>query len=164
MKKYAIILAAALLAGAFCGCDDQASLPFIPVEKPDDETPPAGEDPATQVVTYRLDKVLQCAPDNLSGTDIFRKFDFFATVRMTLSQSPTQTTVEFDNGEVPFQPFAEALPEGKIECVLDTNVTPNVLRVKDSGQVIALFLSDGFSTTFQLDSKLLSYQYKFKSL
>ena len=40
MKKYAIILTAALFVCAFSGCDEEAPLPYIPVEKPDDNTPP----------------------------------------------------------------------------------------------------------------------------
>ena len=34
MKKYAIILTAALFVCAFSGCDEEAPLPYIPVEKP----------------------------------------------------------------------------------------------------------------------------------
>ena len=47
MKKYAIILTAALFVCAFSGCDEEAPLPYIPVEKPDDNTPPEGDDPDT---------------------------------------------------------------------------------------------------------------------
>lgn len=55
MKKYAIILTAALFVCAFSGCDEEAPLPYIPVEKPDDNTPPEGDDPDTYTVAYRLD-------------------------------------------------------------------------------------------------------------
>ena len=48
--------------------------------------------------------------------------------------------------------------------MLDSNVIPNGLRVKGSDTVIATFEPDGFTTQFQLDSKLLTYKYKFKSL
>lgn len=164
MKKYAIILAAALLAGSLTGCEDDATLPFIPVEKPDDKTPSSGDDPATHTVTYRLDKVLLCAPENTGGTNIIDKFDFFASTRMTLSISPTKTTVVFDNGDIPFYPFAEKLPDGEIQCELDTNVTPNVLRTKETGTVLATFENDGFTMSFQLDCKQLTYKYKFKSI
>lgn len=164
MKKYAVILAAALLAGTLCGCDDEPTLPFIPVEKPDDTTPPSGDDPATHTVTYRLDKVLQCAPENTNGTNIISKFDFFASTRMTLRVSPTKTTVVFENGDIPFYPFAEKLPEGEIPCEFNTNVTPNVLRIKDTDTVLATFENDGFTLSFQLDCKQLTYKYKFKSI
>ena len=83
---------------------------------------------------------------------------------MTLNVSPLATTVTFDNGDIPFVPFPEALSEGPIQCVLDSNVIPNVLRVKGSDTIIATFDADGFTTQFQLDSKLLTYKYKFKSL
>lgn len=164
MKKYAIILAAALLAGTFAGCEDEATLPYIPVEKPDDTTPPDGKDPATHTVTYRLDKVLLCAPENTNGTNIIGKFNFFASMRMTLSVSPTKTTLVLDNGEIPFYPFSEKLPAGEIECELDTNVSPNVLRIKGSETEIATFENDGFTISFQLDCKSLTYKYKFRSL
>ena len=179
MKKYAIILTAALFVCAFSGCDEEATLPYIPVEKPDNNTPPEGDDPDTYTVemdtftlknptrpgyTYRLDKVLLCAPENPNGTDIYGKLDYFPSLRMTLNVSPLATTVTFDNGDIPFVPFPEALSEGPIQCVLDSNVIPNVLRVKGSDTVIATFDADGFTTQFQLDSKLLTYKYKFKSL
>ena len=145
MKKYAIILTAALFVCAFSGCDEETTLPYIPVEKPDNNTPPEGDDPDTYTVTYR-------------------KLDYFPSLRMTLNVSPLATTVTFDNGDIPFVPFPEALSEGPIQCVLDSNVIPNGLRVKGSDTVIATFEQDGFTTQFQLDSKLLTYKYKFKSL
>lgn len=164
MKKYAFILAAVLLACAFSGCEDEATLPFIPVEKPDDSNPPTGEDPDTYTVTYGLDKVLLCAPENTNGTNIIGKFDFFSRTRMTLNVSPTQTSVVFDNGDIPFYPYAEKLPEGAIPCELDTNASPNVLRIKDTNTVLATFEKDGFTISFQLDCKSLTYKYKFKSI
>lgn len=163
MKKYAIILIAALFACAFSACDEETALPYIPVEKPD-PTPPSGENPDTYTVIYRLDKVLLCPPENPKGTDIFRKLDYFSSLRMTLDVSPLKITVTFDNGDVPFSPFAEALPEGPVECELDSNTTPNVLRIRGTETVIATFEQDGFSTQFQLDSKLLTYKYIFKPL
>ena len=164
MKKYVIMIAAALSACAFSSCDEETTLPYIPVEKPEDNTPPSGEDPETYTVTYRLDKVLLCSPDNTNGLDISGKLDYFSPLRMTLNVSPLATTVTFDNGDIPFVPFPEALSEGPIQCVLDSNVIPNVLRVKGSDTIIATFEQDGFTTQFQLDSKLLTYKYKFKRL
>lgn len=109
MKKYAIILTATLFVCAFSGCDEEATLPYIPVEKPDDNTPPEGDDPDTYTVAYRLDKVLLCAPENPNGTNIYGKLDYFPSLRMTLNVSPLATTVVFDNGDIPFVPFPEAL-------------------------------------------------------
>ena len=109
-------------------------------------------------------QVLLCSPDNTNGLDISGKLDYFSPLRMTLNVSPLATTVTFDNVDIPFVPFPEALSEGPIQCVLDSNVIPNVLRVKGSHTVIATFDADGFTTQFQLDSKLLTYKYKFKSL
>ena len=166
MKKYVIKIAAALSACAFSSCDEETTLPYIPVEKPEDNTPPSGEDPETYTVTYRLDKVLLCSPDNTNGLDISGKLDYFSPLRMTLNVSPLGTTVVFENDEVPFSPFAGLIPEGggPIACELDSDVTPNVLRIKDSDTVLATFEQDGFTTEFRLDSRLLTYKYKFKSL
>ena len=146
MKKYVIMIAAALSACAFSSCDEETTLPYIPVEKPEDNTPPSGEDPETYTVTYRLDKVLLCSPDNTNGLDISGKLDYFSPLRMTLN--------------------AGLMPEGggPIACELDSDVTPNVLRIKDSDTVLATFEQDGFTTEFRLDSRLLTYKYKFKSL
>lgn len=164
MKKYALLLAATLLVSAFSACDEETTLPYIPYEEDETETPTEGEDPEAVTNTYCLKQVLQCSPENPNGVDIFGKLDFFATLRMTVSVSATGVVVEFDNGDVPFLPFAEALPEGKIECDLDHNVIPNVLRIRDTETVIATFEKDGFTTEFQLDSKLLSYKYKYTKL
>ena len=74
MKKYVIMIAAALSACAFSSCDEETTLPHIPVEKPEDNTPPSGEDPETYTVTYRLDKVLLCSPDNTNGLeDVYKR-------------------------------------------------------------------------------------------
>ncbi|MEG0808450.1 MAG: hypothetical protein RR410_08885 [Alistipes sp.] len=164
MKKYLIILAAALAVCAFSGCEEKTKFPYIPVEKPDDSTPPTGADPATYSVTYKIDKVLQSTPDNTGGIDIANKFDFFGSVRMTLNVSPTATTLSYTNGEIPFYPFDELLPEGTIACDLDTSTTPNVLRLKDSQVVFATFESDGFTISFHLDCKSITYKYKLKSI
>lgn len=164
MKKYALLLAAALFVSAFSACDDETTLPYIPYEEDKTETPTEGEDPDIITNTYRLNQVLQCSPENPSGVDIFGKLDFFATLRMTVSVSATGAVVEFDNGDIPFLPFTEALPEGKIECDLDHSTIPNVLRIRDTGTVIATFEKDGFTTTFQLDCKQLTYKYKYVKL
>ena len=74
-------------------------------------------------------------------------------------------TVVTEDGTMGARGFVtEALPEGKIQCDLDHSVIPNVLRIRDTDTVIATFEKDGFTTEFQLDSKLLSYKYKYTKL
>lgn len=167
MKRILLILAAALLAGIVCGCDEEKTLPYIPVDRPDD-TPPASEDPESYTVTYQLVKVLQCSPNNPQGRDLFDKLDFFpsTSTSMTLSVSPLKCTVSFDNGDLPFYPFAERLPQGPVECVMDRNVVPYVIRIegKESETIFASYEADGFTISFHLDSELVTYKYKFKSI
>ena len=67
------MIAAALSACAFSSCDEETTLPHIPVEKPEDNTPPSGEDPETYTVTYRLDKVLLCSPRQYERPGHFRQ-------------------------------------------------------------------------------------------
>lgn len=166
MRKLTLLLAVALIACALPACEEETTLPYDPVENPDDNTPPVEdpEDPEPQTVTYRIAEVRQYSPDNAMGVELTDKFDFFATPRMTIVTSPSKTTFAFDNGEVPFLPFATELPEGEIECELDTSVSPNVLRIKDTETVLATFDAQGFRMSFQLDCKSLSYSYKFKSI
>lgn len=164
MKRYALLLAAACTLCTFSACDDEPTLPYIPYEEEQTNVPEEGEDPEPTTNTYRLGRVLQCSPENPNGVDLYGKFDFFSTLRMTVSVSATGAVVEFDNGEIPFLPFAEALPEGPIECVLDQTVIPNELRIRDTKTVIATFEKDGFTTEFQLDCKQLTYKYKYTKL
>ena len=83
------------------------------------------------------------------------------TLRVTARSLPPDGV---NPGDIPFLPFTEALPEGKIECDLDHSVVPNELRIHGTDTVIATFEKDGFTTEFQLDSKLLSYKYKYTKL
>ncbi len=163
MRKLTLLLAVALIACTLPACEEETTLPYDPVENPGNDTPTV-EDPEPQTVTYRIAEVRQYSPDNAMGVDITGKFDFFATPRMTIVTSPSKMTFAFDNGEVPFLPFAAELPEGEIECELDTSVSPNVLRIKDTETVLATFDASGFGMSFQLDCKQLNYSYKFKSI
>lgn len=165
MKQFAFLLIAACSFALLSGCEEKQTLPYIPVEEPEDSTPATGEDADPLTVNYELDKVLQCDPVNTNGTDITDKLDFFATrARMSVSISPTGTRFTFENGEqIPFYPFAEEF-QSPIDCELDTAVVPNELRRKDTGEVLATFENDGFVISFHLDSQHITYKYKFKSV
>ena len=43
-------------------------------------------------------------------------------------------------------------------------MNPQITKSYASDTIIATFEQDGFTTQFQLDSKLLTYKYKFKRL
>ncbi len=165
MKQIAIFLITVCTIAFLSGCEEKQTLPYIPVEETDEEIPHEGEDVDPLTVNYQLDKVLQCDPVNTDGTDITNKLDFFSSpARISVSISPTKTLFTFENGElIPFYPFAEEL-QSPVECELDTAVVPNELRRKDTGEVLATFENDGFVISFHLDSKSLTYKYKFKSI
>ena len=80
---------------------------------------------------------------------------------MTIKQSPTKLLVSIDDSNSPFDAWGVELPEGDMECTLDTSVVPNELRTVD-GLLLATFESNGFTVSFQLDCDQLTYKYKFQ--
>ena len=53
---------------------------------------------------------------------------------------------------VPFSPYNFEIPEGRIDCYLDTEALPNELRITGTENVIAYYQNGEFSIPFQLDS------------
>lgn len=120
--------------------------------------------PTDYDVVYGLRQVLQYDPMNIDGINIVDKLGFFSSLRFTIHFEESKVAgVTFSNGEVPFSAFGFAVPEGRFDCVLDTDVIPNVLRTTD-GKTIAQFTNGEFSIPFRLDHSTVSYKYTFKSV
>lgn len=162
MKKLTILLAVALVAFGFTSCGDEATkLPYIPYEPEEPEVPATGENPSSEVVVYNLSEVLLIDEAHPAGINLMEKVNFFNSLTMTIEQSPTKLLVTVDDTNSPFDAWGVELPEGPMECTLDTSVVPNELRTLD-GLLLATYQSNGFTVEFQLDSDKLKYQYKFK--
>lgn len=162
MKKLTLLLAFALVVGGFSSCDDNDNkLPYIPYEPEEPEVPAEGEDPVAEQSTYTLKEVLLCDPSHPDGINIINKVDYFKSMSMTISQSPTKLLVTIDDTNSPFDAWGVELPDGEMECILDTSVVPNELRTVD-GLLLATFEKNGFTVSFQLDSDKLTYKYKFQ--
>lgn len=149
MKKYLIILT--MLSGLFCctGCGEHTDK--MMTDYPSDYT-----------ITYHLGHVLQYDPMNIDGIDIVNKLDFFASLKFTVRFENSQiVAASFSNGDVPFSVFGFDVPEGEFDCVLNTEVLPNELRIKGTDHAIAYWKNGEFVVPFQLDSKALRYEYKF---
>ncbi|MDR0509745.1 MAG: hypothetical protein LBH06_01460 [Rikenellaceae bacterium] len=153
MKNFALILAAASLLLSFSGC------------KEDDRTKMDQSDRTDYDLVYGLRQVMQYDPMNIDGINIVDKFDFFGTLRLTIHYAGGKiSAVTFSNGNIPFAPVDFTVPTEKTEAFLDTDVLPNVIRLKESGKAIATYLRGEFIITFRLDSPLVSYKYTFKSV
>lgn len=151
MKKYVLLFIFAAVC-VFVSCDDVSNK--------------MSEDyPSDYTIRYGLRQVLQYDPMNINGIDVVDKFDFFSTLRFTIQvRGGKMVCLEFSNGKVPFSPFSFELPQGEVECVFDSEVFPNELRIKGTDHVIAYFQDGEFSIPFQLDSKQLNYKYTFKEI
>ena len=163
MKKLTWILAMAFVAATFSSCKEESEFPYIPYEKEEQEIPTDWEDVQSQTINYRLGKVLLCEPANPAGIDLVNKLDFFNSVSMTITQSPTGVKATINQGNVPFSAWNFEIPAEEFECDFDTDVVPNELRIKGTKSVVATYENDGFTVTFQLDSDQLTYKYKFQS-
>ena len=163
MKKLTLILALAFAATTFSSCKEESDFPYIPYEKEEQKIPSDGEDVQSQTINYRLSKVLLCEPANPAGIDLMQKFDFFGTVSMAITQSPTGIKAKIENGNVPFSAWNFEIPAEEFECDFDMDAVPNELRIKGTKTVVATYENDGFTVTFQLDSDQLTYKYKFQS-
>ena len=121
---------------------------------------PDYDDNAT--IQWHLREVLQYDPININGINLIEEFDFFSTLGFTIYRTDGKfTEIEFDNGNIPFYPFNFTIPEGKVACELNTDVSPYELRLKDTGDVVAYFSNGEFYIPFVLDCVELSYKYRF---
>lgn len=140
-----------------------ASLSFSACEDVSDEM--SSDYPADYTIDYGIRQVVQYDPMNINGIDVASKFAFFSTLRFSIRVTGNKmTALSFSNGDVPFSPFAFDVPDGEVECELDTGALPNALRIKSTGEVIAYFQNGEFSIPFRLDSRSLSYKYTFKEI
>ena len=121
--------------------------------------------PADYDIQYGIRQVMQYDEININGIDIAAKMPFFETFRLTIHYTNSKiSAITYSNGDVPFSPYNFELPNGKIDCYLDTQALPNELRIKGTDNVIAYFQNGEFSVPFKLDCPLLSYKYTFKSV
>jgi hypothetical protein len=150
MKKQFLIFA--VLSGIALGaCND-------PSNKMTDDYPNDYD------LVYGLRQVMQYDPVNVDGVNLVDKLDFFSTLRFTIHYEGGKVVgATFSNGDVPFSAFGFAVPEGRFECRLDTDVIPNALVMSD-GKTIAQFTNGEFSMPFQLDHSTVSYKYTFKGV
>lgn len=149
MKRYVWLLAALSFLMSFISCEQIQST-----------ADPNYDDNAT--IEWRIREVMQYDPININGIDLVNEFDFFKSFSFKLYRTDGKfSALEFNNGDIPFMPFGFAVPSGKVECYLSTDVSPYELRLKDSDKVVAYFKNGEFYIPFQLDCIELSYQYKF---
>lgn len=152
MKKRVFILTMVSAMFSLFSCDNGLTDQMTP------DYPKDGD------VTYGIRQVMQYDPMNINGIDVAGKFDFFSTLKLTIHITDSKiTAMTYTNGDVPFSPYDFEIPTGRFDCVLDTEVLPNVLRIKGTNNVIAIYKKGEFIVPFQLDSKALSYEYTFKN-
>lgn len=151
MKKIMTYLAAAagLLLAASCQ----------PVSTEMDPDYPSDYD-----ISYALGKVLEKDPVNVTGIDVCPYFDFFKTFRFTIHvKGGKMSSFTIENGDVPFYPF-NCVEGEEIECRFDGESSPNVLRIKETDEVIAIFDRGECYLPFQLDCEQLNYEYRFREI
>ncbi|MGN1232819.1 MAG: hypothetical protein ACI4UJ_05165 [Candidatus Cryptobacteroides sp.] len=116
-------------------------------------------------INYELRAVLEKDPVNINGIDVYPYFDFFKTLKFTIKvREGRMSSLIFDNGDVPFSPFKFSVPSGEVSCEFDDSVSPNVLRLKDSKEVIATYRNGELYIPFVLDCEELTYEFRFKEV
>lgn len=150
MKKYIFTVVAAVLCLASCQ-------PFSNEMDPDY--------PTDYQINYTLKQVMEYDPVNVNGIDVYKYFDFFSTLNFTINVVDSKmTSLVFDRGDIPFSPFQFDIPEGEVECWLDSESIPNALRVKGTDDVVAYYKNGQIVMDFQLDCKEISYEFRFKEV
>jgi len=149
MKKEIILLLAAALI-AFGGCRPVSN-------QMDPDLPSDGE------IVYTLRQVLEYDPVNVNGIDVCPYFGFFNTLSFTIYvRDGKMVSLQYTDGDIPFSPFKFDIPDGIVDCRLDTDVLPYALKLKETGETVAYFKNGEFYIPFQLDCKDLSYEYRFR--
>lgn len=121
--------------------------------------------PSDYDIDYSLREVLEKDPVNINGIDIYPYFDFFSTLRFTIHvKDGKMSTLEFNNGDIPFSPFSFEIPAGEVECYYDSQVSPNALKLKSNDAVVAYFKSGELYIPFKLDCKEIDYEYRFRKV
>lgn len=153
MKKYRFLLFALTVLFAFASCEDENRSLISP------------DYPTDYEINYGLFHVYQYDEVNINGIDLYSKFDFFETFKLTLYYTDSKiSAVEFSNGDIPFSPFHYVIPEGKMDAYLNTDELPNELRLVESETLIAYYVNGEFSIPFKLDCPTLDYKYTFKNI
>ncbi len=119
----------------------------------------------TYDLVYCLKSVKQYDPVNVGGIDVYKYFDFFKSLTFTIHFVDEKvSSINFENGSIPFLPYTFNVPSGDIDCYLETSITPYELRIKSNDDVIAYYLRGEFYIPFQLDCEEISYEYRFSSV
>lgn len=121
--------------------------------------------PQDYQLNYRISKVIQYDPINISGLDIADEFDFFNMIEFDIEYTGGKiSSVSYNNGTVPFKPFAFDMTSGqKYACEFDGTSSPNRLILSETGEVIATFDGGEFIMEFGLDCSSVQYKYTFES-
>lgn len=116
-------------------------------------------------IEYALKSVVEKDPVNINGIDVYPYFDFFKSLRFVINvKDGKMHSFSYENGDIPFSPFSFDMTSEETECFFDTSVSPNVLRIKESGNIVAEFKNGEFYMPFSLDCEEITYEFKFKEI
>lgn len=119
----------------------------------------------TYDITYALGSVIEKDPVNISGIDVYPYFDFFGSLNFVINVvDGKMVSFTYDNGEIPFSAHKFAMPSGRTECEFDDTVSPNVLKIKGTDDVVATFVNGELIVPFVLDCEEISYEFHFKEV